>query len=83
MPIHVSIKVNETEVRNIHIARVGGGLDRNPVNSHDYSALDQKEAPVRDEEWDAGVMFTHVYGDDITVCVQKALTALNAAEFIV
>jgi hypothetical protein len=83
MPIHVTIKVNETEVRNIHIARIGGGLDRNPFNTHDYAVLDRKHSPVNEKDWDSGAKFTHVYGDDITVCVEKALAALNAADSFV
>lgn len=76
MPIEVSIKVNEREVSVLQIARIAGGWDRKADKTHTYSVLQQAEAPQRDAEWDAGVTFTHRYGDGVEVCVQRALEAV-------
>jgi len=80
MPIHVTIKVNDREVKTLHIARVEGGLDREAGKEHGYRVLEQKNEPQNEGDWDAGVPFTHVYGDGLTVCVQKALESLNSVE---
>lgn len=76
MPIHVTIAVNDREVEHLHIARMKGS-GRNPDSVHTYSALRQKDEPAREKEWDDGVFFTHRYGDDITVIVQRAIEALS------
>lgn len=79
MPIHVAITVNDLAVENLHIARMSGA-SRAPDSVHTYSVLRQKEEPRREQEWNVGVLFTHRYGDDVTVLVQQAISALQSPQ---
>lgn len=76
MPIHVTIAVNDREVEHLHIARMKG-YGRSPDAVYTYSALQQADAPTDEREWQDGVFFTHRYGDDITVIVAEAISALQ------
>lgn len=75
MPIHVEIKINDTLINQIHIARVRGGTASDDVN--DYVAL-EGDRPTRLEDWHIdSVPFKHRYGDSAEVCVAKAIQALG------
>ena len=72
-----TVNLNERRIKTLHIARVGRGMDRNPERYHDYMVLEQENEPRYEKEWNDGVPFTHRYGDDILILVQKAITALT------
>ena len=75
MPIHVDIKINDTLINQIHIARVKGGTKADDVN--DYVVVDGPR-PTRLEDWLIdGIPYTHRYGDGAEVCVSRALEALG------
>jgi hypothetical protein len=73
MPLHVDIRINDTLINQIHIARIKGGTKANDVN--EYVVVDGPK-PARYEDWLIdGVPFTHRYGDGAEVCVARALEA--------
>jgi hypothetical protein len=75
MPIHVDIRVNDTLINQIHIARSSGGTKPDDIN--DYFAVDG-DRPTRFEDWHIeGVPFKHRYGDGAEVCLIKGLQALG------
>lgn len=73
MPLHIDIRVNDTLINQLHIARLQGGTNPNDIN--DYVILDG-ERPTRFEDWTIdGVPFRHTYGDGAEVCVMKGIEA--------
>lgn len=91
MPVHVDIRINDELIHRIHIARMSrSGMQPDSVNT--YSVVAGEKEPVFTEsgmrmgfpaeptwlQWEQGEKFTHRYGDDALICVQKALTVLNA-----
>lgn len=75
MPLHIEIKINDTVLNNLHIARVKG--DTNPDSHNDYLII-EGEYPLRNEDWYIdGVPFKHRYGDGAEVCVAKGIRALR------
>lgn len=73
MPIHVDIRINDTLINQIHIARIKGGTKANDIN--EYLVVDGPK-PERHEDWLIdGVPFKHRYGDGAEVCVARALEA--------
>lgn len=75
MPIHVTIKINDHLLHEVHIGRIAG--DTNPNSKNVYVAVIGEE-PLRLENWkERGVLFNHRYGDGADVCVRKALKALE------
>lgn len=79
MPIHVEIRANEQVVQHLHIARLGNKLHRTVGTVNRYAAVLGAE-PVTYAEWEAGIHFTHTYGDGVEVLVQRALNAIEAVE---
>lgn len=74
MPIHVDIKINDTMISQIHIARFLGGTYPNDINTY---LVVRGERPTDYTDWvDGGKEFTHRYGDGAEVCVAKAIEAL-------
>jgi len=78
MPIHVDIRINDTLINQIHIARVRGGTRLEDIN--DYIII-EGDKPSRSEDWYVdGVSYTHRYGDGAEACVLKGLEALGYKE---
>lgn len=88
MPIQVHIEVNGRPIESIHIGRETGGTDpddlntylvikRDALNGSKFSSRAYANPPAYNEWTDEGIRFEHRYGDGITVCVEKALKALN------
>ena len=76
MPIHVDIRINETLINQIHIARIKGGTHPDDVN--EYVIVDGP-SPRRDDDWLVdGIPFTHRYGDGAEICVVKGIQALGS-----
>lgn len=80
MPVRIEYYVNERQVKTLHIARIDSALDRNPGKEHTYSVIESKNQPQNDHEWDDGVHFQHVYGEDILALGDRAYEALKAQE---
>jgi len=93
MPLHVDVHVNNDHVKRFHIARMSkNGLSDTSVN--EYSVVDSEKEPHYNDthsystfpqeptwlEWEEGNRFLHTYGDDILVCVHKAITELLPVE---
>lgn len=75
MPLHVPIYINEKVIETLHIGRLEGGSHPDDLNT--YCAVLGQE-PTSLHEWlDYGASFLHRYGDGATVCVRKALEALE------
>lgn len=76
MPLHIDIRVNETLINTLHIARVKGGTKPDDIN--DYVVVDGSR-PTRHEDWLIdGIPFTHRYGDGAEVCVMKGIKAMKS-----
>ena len=76
MPLHIDIRINDTLLNTLHIARVKGGTDADDIN--DYLILEGDE-PLRYEDWLIdGSPFTHRYGDGAEVCVMKGIQAMQS-----
>lgn len=74
MPLHIDIRVNDTLINTLHIARVRGGTD--PDDMNDYLVVEGYR-PTRYEDWLIDSMpFKHRYGDGAEKCVQRAMEAL-------
>lgn len=75
MPLHVTVKLNDTLLHEIHIGRDTGGTDENDINTY---LVVQGEEPIGTQNWlDRGLMFKHRYGDGANVCIMKAIQALE------
>lgn len=78
MPLHVTIKINDQLIENLHIARIAGGTGSEEVNT--YLAV-LGERPIGLSVWqDRGVEFQHRYGDGALVCVRKALESIEQSQ---
>lgn len=75
MPLHIDIRINDTLLNTLHIARVKGGTRPDDIN--DYLILDGPK-PTRYEDWLIdGIAFTHRYGDGAEICVMKGIQAMQ------
>lgn len=75
MPLHIEIKINNTVLNTLHIARVKG--DTRPDSNNDYLII-EGEYPLRNEDWYIdGVTFKHRYGDGAEVCVMRGIQAMK------
>lgn len=77
MPINVTIAINETVIKTVHIARITGGAGRERERVHEYAVVVQDEVPKEDHEWMTGAFFNHKYGDGVDTLVRKAFEALE------
>jgi hypothetical protein len=94
MPIQVHIEINGNPIETIHIGRDSGLPVADSLNTYlvlKREALSGTSRTSRAydptlpsfKEWtEKGIPFTHLYGDGLTVCVEKALKALNNDENI-
>lgn len=78
MPISVTVKLNDRTIKTVHIARLGADAGRVGDRTHIYAAIEAKHEPSEHDFEHAEVTFEHTYSDDILVCVEKALSALNS-----
>lgn len=69
MPIHISIKVNSTEIKDVVIGRLKGAADLESINT--YLVYDKAYGV------ESGKRFTHTYGDGIDVCIAEGFKALS------
>jgi hypothetical protein len=75
MPIHVNIDINKHPITDIHIGRIAG--DTNPDSINTYVVVNGYE-PLYKEDWiNGGIQFEHRYGDNILICIRKAIQALE------
>lgn len=75
MPLHIDIRVNDTLLNTLHIARVRGGT--HPDDMNDYLIV-EGEKPARHEDWlIEGIPFKHRYGDGAEICVMRGLRMLK------
>jgi hypothetical protein len=75
MPLHVTIKVNDDLITDVHIGRIEGGANPKDINKYVVVA---GEEPLHIDTWlELGKQFDHRYGDGALVCVAKALEALE------
>lgn len=75
MPLHIDIRVNDTLLNTLHIARVRGGT--NPDDINDYLIV-EGDKPTRHEDWLIdGIPFKHRYGDGAEICVLRGLRVLK------
>ncbi len=89
MPLRIEIKINETTLKVLHIARMShNGLSKNSVNEYsvviDTGKLNglKKEFVESPEEWEweaSDMRFEHCYGDSELICLDKALEAVRTA----
>jgi hypothetical protein len=76
MPLHVDIRINDTLINQIHIARTKGGTRADDVN--EYVVVDGPK-PTRYEDWLIdGITFQHRYGDGAEICVMKGIQAMKS-----
>ena len=75
MPLHVTIKVNDDLITDVHIGRIEGGTNPEDINRYVVVA---GEEPLTIGTWlELGKQFDHRYGDGAVACVRKALEALE------
>lgn len=74
MPLHVDIKINETLLEQIHIARWEGGTRPDDINTY---LVVRGKRPKNEGEWLLGAKYTHRYGDGAEKCLLRALLALE------
>lgn len=79
MPISITVKLNERTLKTVHIARIGNDISRVGERVHTYAAIESATEPTEFDYETSPVTFEHKYSDDILVCVEKALHALNIA----
>ncbi len=72
MPIHVDIRINDTNATVVHIGRMEDFKGKREV--HTYRAVEGRA------RYDQGVEFKHRYSDGLLVCVEKGIAALNREE---
>lgn len=91
MPIQIYIEVNGRPVETVHIARTTPGKELPHVETADYLVVCKPARTATSHtsrhydpdlpswtEWeDKGIPFTHNPGEGLTVCVEKALAAVN------
>ena len=75
MPVHVSIRVNEQLITEIHIGRVTELENHTQVSTYMAVAgvFPDRNIPYTTR----GTAFEHKYDEGVEVCVQKALVALG------
>ena len=74
MPIHVDIRINDENVRTVHIGREQDLVGKDEV--HQYR-ITTGTINTRADWWDLdSVTFEHKYSDGVEVCVRKGLEAL-------
>lgn len=75
MPVHVSIRINDQLITEVHIGRVTPLHSNTQVST--YMAV-SGVYPDRNVPYTRkGVAFEHKYDEGVQVCVQKALVALG------
>ena len=78
MPLHITVKVNDHLIEDLHIGRIKGGTNPDDLNTYLVVAGDH---PITLEGWkESGIEFTHRYGDNALVCLRKALEALELSK---
>ena len=93
MPLHVDVRVNDTVVRRLHIARMtSNGMQPDSVNEYavvigevetvGYNDNGTARKGFRKEpnewEWEiSDIRFKHRYGDDELTCLLKAIEAVK------
>ena len=74
MPIHVDIRINDENVRTVHIGREDDFSGNDGI--HKYR-ITTGTINTRVDWWDPdSVTFEHKYSDGVEVCVAKGLEAL-------
>ena len=74
MPIHVDIRINDENVRTVHIGREQDLVGKDEV--HQYR-ITTGTVSTRADWWDPdSVTFEHKYSDGVEVCVARGLEAL-------
>lgn len=91
MPLHIDIKVNESTIRRLHIARItSNGLSPDSINEYAVIMDDERKVSAEGsslryrhttpDEWEwmtSTIRFEHRYGDDDLTCLMKAVEAVQ------